>query len=282
VNKMSNNPQRKGLLGLYLKEISSYSLLLPEEEIRLGHLAMLGDERAIQALVEANLRFVVKIAKRYHGLRLSLLDLIHEGNLGLIVAAKRFDPTRGVRFLSYAVWWIRQSILYAISTYDYPVRVPVKISANLYRINTSLARGRESGEQPTMEELSAESGLAATEIDVAMRLKHQTISLHQPLYSDGERSLEEVLPDMGHSNLELRLIKHDLKRHLKKLVDQLTSREQQVLILRFGLDGDEPQTLGEIGIQIGVCRERVRQIQVNAMHKLRNNSAARAIAVAFA
>lgn len=282
MNKMSNTAQHKSLLGLYLKEISAYSLLIREEEIRLGHLAKQGDEDAIQRLVEANLRFVVKIAKRYHGLRLSLLDLIHEGNLGLIVAAKRFDPSRGVRFISYAVWWIRQSILYAISTYGHPFRVPPKISANLYRINAVLAHQRESGLQPTLEELTAESGLTATEIELAIQLKQETVSLHQPLYSDGDRSLEEVLPDMAQSSLELKLINYDLKRHLKRVVDQLTSREQQVLILRFGLDGDEPRTLGEIGVQIGVCRERVRQIQVNAMHKLRNNDAARAIAVAFA
>jgi len=279
---MSNTAQHKSLLGLYLKEISAYSLLIREEEIRLGHLAKQGDEDAIQRLVEANLRFVVKIAKRYHGLRLSLLDLIHEGNLGLIVAAKRFDPSRGVRFISYAVWWIRQSILYAISTYGHPFRVPPKISANLYRINAVLAHQRESGLQPTLEELTAESGLTATEIELAIQMKQETVSLHQPLYSDGDLSLEEVLPDMAQSSLELKLINYDLKRHLKRVVDQLTSREQQVLILRFGLDGDEPRTLGEIGVQIGVCRERVRQIQVNAMHKLRNNDAARAIAVAFA
>ena len=279
---MSNSPQGKSLLGTYLKEISAYPLLIPDEEKRLGHLAKHGDEYAIQQLVEANLRFVVKIAKSYPGIRLSLLDLIGEGNLGLIEAAKRFDPSRGVRFISYAVWWIRQSILYAISTCGHHFRVPVKIGANLYRINAALARQRELGVQPTMEELIAESGLAAKEIEVAIQLKHGTVSLHQPLYSDSHRSLEEVLPDVASSGLELKLINHDLKRKLKQIVDQLTSREQQVLTLRFGLEGDEPRNLREIGVQIGVCRERVRQIQVTAMHKLRKNHGARAIAVAFA
>lgn len=282
MNRMPNVRQPKSLLSLYLKDISAYSLLTREEEIRLGHLARQGNDAAIQRLVEGNLRFVVKIAKRYHGLRLSLLDLIHEGNLGLIVAAKRFDPSRGVRFLSYAVWWIRQSILFAISTYGHTFRLPVKIGANMFRINTLLAKQKESGLQPTREEMATETGLAATEIELAMRLKLEPISLHQPLYSDDDRTLEEVLPDMAHSGPELKLMNDDLKRHLKGIVDRLTSREQQVLALRFGLAGDEPQTLGEIGAQLGVCRERVRQIQLSAMHKLRESDAARGIAIAFA
>jgi RNA polymerase primary sigma factor len=282
VTKLPNARPQKSVLSIYLKEISAYSLLLPEEEISLGRLAQQGDEAAVQRLVEANLRFVVKIAKRYQGLRLSLLDLIHEGNLGLIHAAKRFDPTRQVRFLTYAVWWIRQSVLCAVSNYSHPFRVPPKISSNLYRMNAVLAKQSESGVQPTVEELAAECGLTATEIEVATQLKQETVSLDRPLYPYGNRSLEDVLPDITQSSPEQRLMDYDLKRHLKSVVERLTSREQQVISLRFGLDGEEPKTLGEIGAQIGVCRERVRQIQVNAVNKLRNNDEIRTIAVAFA
>jgi RNA polymerase primary sigma factor len=281
VNRSSNPAQCRSLLSVYLKEISAYPLLIPEEEKRLGHLAQRGDEDAIQRLVEGNLRFVVKIAKKYHGLRLSLLDLIHEGNLGLIVAAKRFDPSRGVKFLSYAVWWIRQSILSAISNCGHAFRIPAKFSAKLFRINLALARLRELDAQPTIEELTAESGLAATEIELTIQLKRDTVSLHQPLSADGDRSLEDVLPDIKQSSVEQRLINDDLKRHLKSGVAQLSSREQQVLVLRFGLDGQEPRTLEEIGSQIGVCRERIRQIQVNAINKLRNNDEIQTLAVAL-
>jgi len=282
VTKISKAQPQKNVLGLYLKEISAYPLLIPEEEISLGRLAQQGDEAAVQRLVEANLRFVVKVAKRYQGLRLSLLDLIHEGNLGLIHAAKRFDPSREVRFLTYAVWWIRQSVLCAVSNYSHPFRLPPKISSNLYRMKAVLAKQSESSVQPTVEELAAECGLTATEIEVATRLKQETVSLDQPLFPYGARSLEDVLPDITQSSPEQRLINYDLKRHLKNVVKQLTNREQQVISLRFGLDGEEPKTLGEIGAQIGVCRERIRQIQVNAMNKLRNNDKIRTMAVAYA
>lgn len=282
MTKMSKARPQKNVLGLYLKEISAYSLLLPEEEISLGRLAQQGDEAAVQRLVEANLRFVVAVAKRYQGLRLSLLDLIHEGNLGLIHAAKRFDPTRQVRFLTYAVWWIRQSVLCAVSNYSHPFRVPPKISSNLYRMNAALAKQSQSSVQPTVEELAAECGLTAAEIGVATQLKQEFVSLDQPLHPYGTRSLEDVLPDITQSSPEQRLMKYDLKRHVKTVVERLTRREQQVICLRFGLDGEEPKTLGEIGAQIGVCRERIRQIQVNAMNKLRKNDKIRTMAVAYA
>jgi RNA polymerase sigma factor (sigma-70 family) len=277
---MRNARPQRSVLGLYLKEISAYSLLIPEEEISLGRLAQQGDEAAIQRLIESNLRFVVKIAKRYHGVSLSLLDLIHEGNLGLIQAAKRFDPSKKVRFLTYAVWWIRQAILYSLSNYSHPFRVPAKISSNLYRINAAMAKQSESGVQPTVDELAAECGLTATEIAAATRLKLETVSFDEPLRSDSDRSLLDVLPDITQKGLEQRLMNDDAKLHLKTGVGQLTSREQKVLILRFGLDGTEPRTLGEIGAQIGVCRERIRQIQVNAINKLRNNNKIRAVTFA--
>jgi RNA polymerase primary sigma factor len=282
MTRMPKAGPQKNLLGIYLKEISAYSLLKPEEEISLGRLAQQGNEAAIQRLVESNLRFVVKIAKRYHGVGLSLLDLIHEGNLGLIQAAKRFDPTRGLRFLTYAVWWIRQAILYTISNYGHPFRVPAKISSNLYRINAALTKQSESGVRPTIEELTIECGLTANEITVATRLRLETLSFDKPLHPDSDQSLLDVLTDVAQSSLEQQLIDRDLKEQLKRLVDQLSSREQQVLILRFGLDGEDPKTLGEIGAQIGVCRERIRQIQVNAMKKLKNSDEIRTLAVGFA
>ena len=281
MTKVANEPAQKSMLGIYLKEISAYSLLMPEEEQSLGRLAQQGDEVAIQKLVEANLRFVVKIAKRYHTVNLSFLDLIHEGNLGLIEAAKRFDPSRKLRFLTYAVWWIRQSILYAISNCGHPFRVPAKVSSNLYRMNAVLSEQIESRVQLTVEELAAECGLTSEEIEVAIRLKGETVSLDQPPFPDGDRSFGSVLPDNSQPSIEQRLIHDDFRRQLKDGVQRLTDREQQVLSLRFGLDGAEPKTLVEIGDKIGVCRERIRQIELVAIKKLRNDERIRTIATAF-
>lgn len=268
--KSSHAQRPKSVLGMYLKEISAYALLSPEEEIQLGRLAQQGDEAAVQRLVEANLRFVVNIAKKYRGLRLSLMDLIHEGNLGLMRAARLFDPSRQVRFVTYAVWWIRQSIVYAISNYGHLFRVPVKTSTNLYRINHLLAKQAEVGAVPTVEQLTAMSGLTASEVEQAFRLRHEIVSLHQPAYSNGDRTLEEVIPDTTQSGLEEALLLHDRMQSVRKIMDQLTRRELRVFILRFGLSGGEPQTLVEIGRQMGVSRERIRQIQVRAIRRLRD------------
>ena len=273
--------QQKSLMNFYINDISIYPLLLPEEEIRLGHLIQQGDQAALRRLVEANLRFVIVVAKKYHGFRLSLLDLIHEGNLGLIEAAKRFDPSRKLRFLTYAVWWIRQAILSAISNNGHPFRIPIKVSTNLYRMNRVMAEQSELGPQPTLEDLTLESGLTAAEIQAARQAARETVSLHQPVHWDSDQSLEEVLADNLQSGLEQKLMDYDLKRRLKRVVDRLTAREQQVISWRFGLDGEEPRTLQEIGDQIGVSRERIRQIQVEALQKLRNTDAAQTLAIAF-
>jgi len=280
VNKKLIASQTRDLLTFYMKEISAYPLLTRAEEIKLGHLALKGDENARHRLVEGNLRFVVKMARKYYSSRLTMPDLINEGNLGLIEAAKRYDPSRGVRFLTYAVWWIRQSILQAISVGGYHLRFPTKISSNLYRLNSVLSKRQEVAE-PSLEELTELSGLSEDEIHVAMLLKQEAISLQQPLYADGNQTLGEMLPDRSQARFETKLMHDDLKRDMKKSVHQLTSREQKVLNWRFGLDGDDPRTLKQIGDRVGLSRERVRQIEASAIVKLRKDGATRKIALTY-
>lgn len=265
-NQRRNDPSDQQTLKSYLKDISRTPLLTREEERELAVQVNSGEEIALQRLVEANLRFVVKIAKKYRGLGIPFLDLINEGNLGLIEAARRYDPDRGVRFISYAVWWIRQSILLAVSNQARPFRIPLRVNHHLYQLSNLT---NNASVIPPAEEIANQLGLTPKKVTSLIPLSQPPVSLNQPLGSHTDFNLLESLASDA-PGPERRLIQSSLRERLAKALSQLGSRELQILQLRFGLIDENPLTLHEIGSKIGISRERVRQIQDKALGKLRN------------
>jgi RNA polymerase primary sigma factor len=263
--KNSNREMR-----LYLKEISKIPMLTVEEEREVGRRVQNGDREALQKLVESNLRFVIKIAKKYRGCGLPFMDLINEGNLGLIEAARRFDPTRNVKFTSYAVWWIRQSILHALSSLGHPLRLPPKISNTLYRVgNTITRKTNELRRKPRLDEIAVEVGLTERELSSMMELSGDAASLNQPIDDDGELVLGDLLEQTTLPSVESNTVSQFLDKHLNEALNELDESEEKVLRLRFGLDDDTPRTLKEIGDMMGLSRERIRQIEAKALTKMR-------------
>lgn len=246
-----------------------------QEEQELGHAIQQGDEGAVKKLVEANLRFVVKIAMKYRQVGLSVLDLINEGNLGLIEAARRFDPTRNVRFLSYAVWWIRQSIVTSLSRFRRPFKLPIKLNSTLYKMGVNLANRKSLTEdKPTVMELAVEVGATKRELRWLLEGGGEGISLNQLLTQEGEAALEQFLVQTRIPSPEQEVVKRSIRNSLKKLLGELGEREQGVLKLRYGLDDDTPLVLRQIGEKLGLSRERVRQIEEEALNKLRQQNTA--------
>lgn len=278
MRKDSNPKQTSKELRLYLKEISKIPLLTPEEEKKLGKAVQNGDTYALQKLVESNLRFVIKIAKKYRGLGLSFLDLINEGNLGLMEAARRFDPGRNVRFTSYAVWWIRQSILHALTNLGHPLRLPAKVTNILYRAGTTMNRKMaELKRKPTLPEIATELGITEEELSSAMELGGGAASLNQPLDDQGELVLEDLLPETSAVSTEDLIHANFLSSHLEQAMEGLEENEKKILSLRFGLEDGVTHTLKEIGDQMGLSRERIRQIEAKALQKLRHSRRARSL-----
>lgn len=262
----------KEVLRLYLQEIAQIPLLSTEEERELAWRVRNGDDEALERLVEANLRFVVKVAKRYRSFGVSFLDLINEGNLGLMEAAKRFDPTRNVKFISYAVWWIRQSILSALSNLGRPLKVPIKMNAALYKVNLKIAnRRQEMQERPTAQELADDLGMKVKDVTSILGVGGEGISLNQPLTWNREGVLQDFLVQTSIPSVEDEVIKRSIKDSLHEILGELGSREQEILKLRYGFHDDNALTLQEIGDRIGLSRERVRQIEERALQKLRHD-----------
>lgn len=255
-------------LQRYLEQISRFPILSDEEEKELGQRVQQRDREALQRLVESNLRFVVNYAKKYRGMGLSLLDLIHEGNLGLIEAAKRYDPGRGVRFISYAVWWIRQAILHALTQNARAFHLPQKLSDQI-----SLMRRKEAelkaklGREPTREEVAEACDLTPEEVDDYRILGEKNISLSDHL-PDSDQEVEETLKDEVVPSVEYQIIRRAIEQQLREILNELDEKEALVLRLRFGLDDNRPMTLQEIGDLLKLTRERIRQIELKAKRKL--------------
>lgn len=259
-------------LNVYIRDISRFKPLAPEQEKELGHRIRQGDREALNRLVEANLRFVVSYSKRYRGLGLSFLDLVHEGNLGLIEAAKRFDPGRNVKFISYAVWWIRQAIFHALSEGARAIRVPQKLSGQVSKVgNARDELAAELERQPTNEEVAQKMELRLDEVETILRLSGEDLSLSTALSEDGSLELGDTLQQEQIPPVEIELIKESFTRQIQEMVAQLDEKERQVIRMRFGLDGEEPRTLQEIGEALRLSRERIRQIESKAKEKLRRN-----------
>lgn len=265
-------------LHLYLEEIARVPLLTPEEEKKLARrYQKRRREEDLQKLVEANLRFVVAVAKRYRGRgNLSFHDLINEGNIGLIQAAQRFDPSRDVRFVTYAVWWIRQAIMRALAEYDRILKLPAKKANLSYRITRSAEALRQKEErEPSIEEIARD--VHATPQQVAEVYKIRSESLDEVLDDESGFTRMDSLKQQTVPSAEEDLLREMMIDELEKMLDELTAREESVLRLRFGLGDREPLTLEEIGEELHLSRERVRQIEKNAINKLRRSQTALAL-----
>ncbi len=256
-------------LKKYLKEISRLSRVTPAEERELGARIQKGDGVALRRLVEANLRFVVSYAKRYRGCGLSFLDLINEGNLGLIEAAKRFDPGKNVKFITYAVWWVRQAIIHALSDQSGAFRLPQKQANLLYRIGKAQSNLRsELKRTPTTEEIATKMEVSIQDVTNLLQVSDENISLSAVIDEEHDFHLSDKLEQKIIPSAEFILIKNSLRRALRTALDELDEKEERVVRLRFGIDGAEPKTLKEIGEMMSLSRERIRQIEAQALDKL--------------
>jgi RNA polymerase primary sigma factor len=263
-------------LRLYLKDISRFPQLTAEEEKDLGARVQKGDEEAFRKLIESNLRFVVAMAKKYARSGYPLHELINEGNLGLIEAVSRFDPERGVRFITYASWWIRQAILAAIAHYGQVFRLPPKLKHELYRFDTKVGRlTQELGHRPSVDEISKEFGMTEKDVREMMEGTPTEVSLDTPIGEGAETRLEDLIEDHSVTPVDEALIAQSFEEQLQTLLSQLDEKEKVIIERRFGLGDLEPQTLAEIGSDMNLSRERIRQIEERALGKLRRSQRAK-------
>jgi RNA polymerase primary sigma factor len=259
-------------LNVYIRDIAKFKPLSAEEEKELGRRIREGDREALRRLVEANLRFVVHYAKRYRGLGLSYGDLIHEGTLGLMEAARRFDPDRNVKFISYAVWWVRQAIFHSLSEHARVFRLPQKLSGQVSRLQSARERLKSELERaPTTEELAARARLPREEVEQLLLAAGDDVSLSTAVGEDGNLELGDTLEQGSVPSVELEMIRDSFSRRIQEMVAGLDEKEREVIRMRFGLDGEEPRTLQEIGEAMGLSRERIRQIESRAKEKLRRS-----------
>lgn len=261
-------------LDVYLHEINKTPLLTREQEQALARRIRTGKQEALDQLVKANLRFVVSIAKQYANQGLSLEDLINEGNLGLIKAAHRFDEKRGYKFISYAVWWIRQAMLQALAEHSRIVRLPLNRAGTLYRIGkTSRQLDQELGRQPTAQEIAKKLGLSVEEVEDTMKIANTHVSLDDPYSSDkDDNALVDYLTDEYQESPDEDTYSNALSEDMEKALNLLTDREKLILTLYFGLNGKDPLTLEDIGKELKLTRERIRQIKEKAIQRLRHST----------
>ncbi len=257
----------------YLGEISNVPLLKPEEEVNLAIRIKQGDRRAFSKLIQANLRFVVSVAKDYQNQGLPFGDLINEGNVGLIKAAQRFDETKGFKFISYAVWWIRQSILQALAEHARVVRLPLNKVGSLNRMGKACnLLEQEFEREPTIQEIANAMDISPSEVAMTYQLSGKQISLDAPLREGEANSLIEILENYNQNRPDEKVLEDSLKLEIKKVMNSLAPKEAEVLRMYFGLDMDRPLTLDEIGKQFRLTRERVRQIKERAIARLRHKT----------
>jgi RNA polymerase primary sigma factor len=261
-------------LEKYLQEIGKVDLLTPEEEVELAKRIKDGDQRALERLTKANLRFVVSVAKQYQNQGLSLSDLINEGNLGLIKAAQRFDETRGFKFISYAVWWIRQSILQALAEQSRIVRLPLNKVGSLNKINRAFSELEQKHErEPSAEELASCLEIPTEEVETTLGVAARHVSMDAPFVEGEDNSLLDVLENSGTPGTDSNLdYTESLRGEIERSLSTLTERQYDVIKLYFGIGIEHPMSLEDIGDKFGLTRERVRQIKDKAINKLRSTS----------
>ena len=259
-------------LDKYLQDIGKEPLISVEEEVELAQRIKKGDKAALEKLVRANLRFVVSVAKQYQNQGLSLSDLINEGNLGLIKAAEKFDETRGFKFISYAVWWIRQSILQALAEQSRIVRLPLNQVGALNKLNREISKFEQENERaPSVEEVAGKLEMPKEKVSDTLRVAGKHVSVDAPFQEGEDNTLLDVLPNTTTPKTDNDLIYESLRKEIDRALETLSEREQQIIRMFFGLDGKE-MTLEEIGQQFGLTRERVRQIKEKAIRRLRHVS----------
>ena len=260
-------------LDKYLQEIGKVDLITADEEVELAQRIKAGDQRALEKLTKANLRFVVSVAKQYQNQGLTLPDLINEGNLGLIKAAQRFDETRGFKFISYAVWWIRQSILQPLAEQSRIVRLPLNKIGSINKINKMYALLEQSNERPpTAEEIAKELDMTVNDVRESMKNSGRHLSMDAPLVEGEDSNLYDVLRSGESPNPDRTLIQESLRTEIERSLETLTPREADVVRLYFGLGDQHPMTLEEIGETFDLTRERVRQIKEKAIRRLKHTS----------
>ncbi len=255
---------------IYLGEIGFSPLLTAEEEVLYARRALRGDAAARKRMIESNLRLVVKISRRYNSRGLALLDLIEEGNLGLIRAVEKFDPERGFRFSTYATWWIRQTIERALMNQTRTIRLPIHVvkELNIY-LRTARELAQKLDHEPTAEEIAEKLDKPVEDVSKMLRLNERVSSVDTPIGGDGEKALLDIIPDINNSDPEVSTQDDDINLSLLGWLDELNPKQKEVLARRFGLLGYEPSTLEEVGREICLTRERVRQIQVEGLRRLR-------------
>lgn len=272
ISKQITNREGQSL-DKYLQEIGKVDLLTADEEVVLAKKIKAGDQKALAKLTQANLRFVVSVAKQYQNQGLSLSDLINEGNTGLIKSAQRFDETRGFKFISYAVWWIRQSILQALAEQSRIVRLPLNRVGSLNKISRTFSQLEQKYErEPTTEELAEVLDLSINEVSDTMKVSGRHVSVDAPFVQGEENSLLDVLENNSEEKPDDELMNDSLRTEIQRSLTALTEREADVISLYFGLNGKHPLTLEEIGARFQLTRERVRQIKEKAIKKLRHSS----------
>jgi RNA polymerase primary sigma factor len=260
-------------LDKYLQEIGKVDLITADEEVELAQKIKAGDQKALEKLTKANLRFVVSVAKQYQNQGLTLPDLINEGNLGLIKAAQRFDETRGFKFISYAVWWIRQSILQALAEQSRIVRLPLNKIGSINKINKMYALLEQSNERaPSAEEIAKELDMTVNDVKESMKNSGRHLSMDAPLVEGEDSNLYDVLRSGESPNPDRELIHESLRTEIERALETLTPREADVVRLYFGLGDQHPMTLEEIGETFDLTRERVRQIKEKAIRRLKHTS----------
>jgi RNA polymerase primary sigma factor len=277
ISKQITNRESQSL-DKYLQEIGKVDLLTPDEEVTLAQKIRDGDQQALERLTKANLRFVVSVAKQYQNQGLSLGDLINEGNLGLIKAAQRFDETRGFKFISYAVWWIRQSILQALAEQSRIVRLPLNRVGSLNKISKTFSELEQRFErEPSPEELAEVLEISSSEVVDTMKISGRHVSMDAPFVQGEENSLLDVLENDLEDKPDSGLVNESLRKEVQRALSTLTQREADVIALYFGLNGEHAMTLEEIGEKFNLTRERVRQIKEKAIRRLRHASRSKAL-----
>ncbi|RFP64960.1 sigma-70 family RNA polymerase sigma factor [Hymenobacter lapidiphilus] len=277
ISKQITNRESQSL-DKYLQEIGKVDLLTPDEEVTLAQRIREGDQLALEKLTKANLRFVVSVAKQYQNQGLSLGDLINEGNLGLIKAAKRFDETRGFKFISYAVWWIRQSILQALAEQSRIVRLPLNRVGSLNKISKSFSELEQKFErEPSPEEIAEVLELTTSEVVDTLKISGRHVSVDAPFVQGEENRLLDVLENEDEDSPDTGLMNDSLRKEVQRALSTLTKREADVITLYFGLNGESSLTLEEIGEKFNLTRERVRQIKEKAIRRLRHTSRSKAL-----
>ena len=259
-------------INRYFNEINKYPLITAEEEVELSVRIRNGDDEALNKMVQANLRFVISVAKQYQNQGLSFSDLINEGNLGLVKAAKKFDETRGFKFISYAVWWIRQSILQALAEQSRIVRLPLNKVGSLNKINKAFSELEQEFErEPSADELAETLEIATEEVETTLGVAARHVSMDAPFVEGEDNSLLDVLENSSTPNTDSKLdYKESLRREIERSLSTLTERQCDVIKLYFGIGVEHPMSLEDIGDKFGLTRERVRQIKDKAINKLRS------------